>query len=130
MGAAVDWQAQVIEELGNLKRMVIYNPRRVEFSPDTLDEQIEWELDALAKCDLVFMWLPGDSKAPISLLETGLYMNSGKLLLGAEPEFYRRRNLELTGRRYGVPVMRRLDIMLSNLNIRYSSWFIANLRLD
>lgn len=113
MGAAVDWQAMVIDTLGGIPDLVLINPRRAAFTPDTLDEQIHWELDALEKVDRILMWLPNDSKAPISFFEAGLYWKSGKLLIGAGPEFYRRRNLEITALRYGV---RLFDALLPEIN--------------
>jgi Nucleoside 2-deoxyribosyltransferase like len=125
MGAAVDWQAQMIERLKDVDDLVIFNPRRPNFSPETLDEQIEWELDHLEKCDTIFMWLPKDAKAPISFFEAGLYWFDGKLLIGADPGFYRRRNLEMTANRYGQNIFEsledmekrlRLDIMSANEN--------------
>lgn len=108
MGAAVDWQAEVIRLCADLP-VTLYNPRRVEFTPDTLDEQIAWELDALDRADTVLMWLPASAKAPVSMFEAGLYWQSGKLCIGADPAFYRRRNLELTGKRYGVHVYPTLE---------------------
>ena len=115
MGAAVDWQSEVIEHLSGYQNIAIFNPRRKAFTPDTLDEQIWWELDALKKCNTVFMWLPKDSRAPISLFEAGLYWTSGKLCIGADPEFYRRRNLEITGKFYGVYVYHSLEETLQSL---------------
>ena len=106
MGEAVDWQAQVIAKLAGLDGLTLVNPRREQFTPDTLDEQIRWELEALERVDAILMWFPMNAKAPISFFEAGLYMQSRKLLIGAEPGFYRRRNLELTCARYGV---RRFD---------------------
>lgn len=101
MGAAVDWQAQVIEAFRD-DDVVLLNPRRKEdFTPDMLDEQVIWELHALKRANLVFMWFPKDAKAPISFFEAGLYWHTQKLIVGAEPGFYRRRNLELTSDVYG-----------------------------
>ncbi len=118
MGTAVDWQAYVIEQLSDTN-MVLFNPRRPHFTPDTLDEQIEWELDLLARCDAILMWLPKDARAPISLFEAGLYWQSGKLCIGADQGFYRRRNLELTGERYHVYIHASLDDALTSLVSAY-----------
>ena len=102
MGSAVDWQSLVIDQLSGQDNLVLVNPRRPNFTPDTLDEQIHWELNALEKVDAVFMWFPKDAAAPISFLETGLYLRSGKIIIGSEMGFYRRRNLEITCERYGI----------------------------
>lgn len=115
MGAAVDWQAWVIEKLAKWENLTLLNPRRVEFTPDTLDEQIRWELNALTGAHRIFLWFPKDAKAPISFFEAGLYWRSGKLIVGAEHGFYRRRNLELTARYYGTELWGTLDEMTRQL---------------
>lgn len=113
MGAAVDWQAYVIEKLSAISHdLLIFNPRRAAFTANTLDEQILWELDALEAADTVFMWFPAAAKAPVAMLETGLFLRTGKLYIGAAQGFYRRRNLELTCERFGVPLFDNLDEMI------------------
>ena len=102
MGRAAEWQDKIIGMLQHNDDLVLLNPRRENFTPDTLDPQIRWELDALDRSDAIIMWFPKDAAAPISFLETGLYMAAGKLVIGAEAGFYRRRNLELTCEYYGV----------------------------
>lgn len=119
MGGAVDWQSQVIEQLRNEPDLTLLNPRRVDFTPDKLDEQILWELGALELSDAILMWFPADTKAPISFLEAGLYIRSGKLVLGAENGFYRRRNLELTAKYYDVPIYLTLDDLIEAIVHRY-----------
>lgn len=114
MGAAVDWQAQTIELLDG-HDLLLFNPRRAAFTPDTLDEQINWELKHLELADTVFMWFPKDAKAPVAMFETGLFMQSGKLAVGADPEFYRRRNLELTCEHYKVDLYASLGATIAAL---------------
>lgn len=104
MGHAIDWQSTAIAGLADVSDLVVLNPRRAKFDDDTRDEQIRWELDALERADVILVWFPSDARAPIALLETGLYMSSGKLILGAGPRYWRRRNLELTADKYNVPV--------------------------
>lgn len=115
MGMAVNWQSQVIEALVDQPTITLVNPRREHFTPDTLDEQIHWELDALERVHRIFMWFPREAAAPISFLEAGLYMKSGKLLIGAEPGFYRRRNLEITCARYSVILWDNVEEMILQL---------------
>lgn len=114
MGSAVDWQADVITAVEPYKITVV-NPRRAKFDETTLDEQILWELQALEEVNRIFMWFPKDSKAPISFFEAGLYMRSHKMIIGAEVGFYRRRNLELTTRRYGIELHESIPTMLNRL---------------
>lgn len=113
MGEAVDWQSDAIQQLRNEHGLILLNPRRDDFTTEKLDEQIMWELDALERSDLIVMWFPSNSKAPISLLEAGLYMRSGKLILGIEKNFYRTRNLQLTAMYYKVPIYSTLHELIS-----------------
>jgi len=123
MGSAVNWQSYVISKLQDYHDdLILVNPRRPKFTPDTLDEQIYWELNALDEVDVVFMWFPKDAKAPISFLETGLYFNSNKIVLGAEEGFYRRRNLEITSRLCDEPLLNDLDTMILEIVCRYEEY--------
>lgn len=112
MGAAVDWQAQVIAALADIPDLVLFNPRRAQFTPGMETEQILWELDAFDTVNLILLWFPKDAKAPISFFEAGLFMDSGKMIIGAQRGFYRRRNLELTCQRHGVPLYHALGDMI------------------
>lgn len=114
MGSAVNWQDQVTE-LVQGHSLVVFNPRRSEFTADTLDEQIKWELEHLDKATTVFMWFPKDAKAPVAMLETGLFLNSGRLIVGAEDGFYRRRNLELTCEYCKVPLYNTIGLCIAAL---------------
>lgn len=120
MGLAQNWQAKVIQALQEYDDLVLLNPRRARFDENTLDEQIRWELEAMEAANLILMWFPNDAKAPIALLETGLYLQSGKLLLGAEASFYRRRNLEITAERYGVKLWPHLNDLIKEVVYLYS----------
>jgi hypothetical protein len=115
MGTAVNWQQQVIDALYAEDGLVILNPRREHFESHMLEAQIEWELSAMESADVVLMWFPAAAQAPISLLETGLYMRSGKLLVGAESGYFRRTNLELTCQRYAVPLYATLDELIARI---------------
>ena len=121
MGRADEWQHKIISMLQHNDDLVLLNPRREEFTPDTLDPQIRWELNALTRVDAIIMWFPKGAAAPISLLETGLYMTSGKLIIGAEAGFYRRRNLELTCEYYGVALHETLGQIAEAALIRYEA---------
>lgn len=119
MGAAVDWQAQVIDALRDLPDLVLFNPRRPQFTAEMQDEQIRWELAAMQAADAVLMWFPKNAQAPIALLETGLYLRSGKLLLGVEAGYHRARNLELTATWCDVPLYDTLSDLLDALRHRF-----------
>ncbi len=125
MGAAVNWQAQVIDMLPDSNQLVVFNPRRDRFTPDTQDEQIHWELEAMERASAILIWFPKEAKAPISFFEAGLYWNSGRLYVGAERGFYRRRNLELTAERYGQFVSYSLSDCVMAILAQFERRFMA-----
>ena len=124
-GKAEDWQARLIKDIETLQlpddlpqthslrsSLIIYNPRRPDWDSNlpqdsmnaTLNEQINWELDHLEKADIICLYLDPKTTSPISLLELGIHIRSGKLLVCCPPGFYRKANIDLTCRKYGVNV--------------------------
>ena len=124
-GKAEEWQKRVIDELQLYtdqleeqiqpqchKDIVFFNPRRPDWDaslPQTkinkiMKEQIEWELDHLEKSDIICLYLDPNTKSPISLLELGIHIRSGKLVVCCPEGFYRKANIDITCARYGVDV--------------------------
>lgn len=114
MGKAIDWQSSLTTSLAH-RPVTILNPRRPNwewnegFQGAEFEEQVNWELDGLEKCDIVALFLAKDSKAPISLLELGLCARSGKVVVGCEEGFYRKGNIEIVCRRYGIKMVESLE---------------------
>ena len=110
MGLAEDWQTRLVSRLP--PDVVVLNPRREDWDStwrQSIDdprfrEQVEWELDGLERADLVAMWFALETKAPITLLELGLFARSGKLVIGCPDGFWRKGNVEVVAARYGVPL--------------------------
>jgi hypothetical protein len=117
MGKAVNWQEQILKwstEKDSRTNYCFYNPRRADWDSSwnqTLDDpqftrQVLWELDHIDNADYVFMWIPKESSAPISLLEFGYMIGSGaardKLIIGVEPGYYRRGNIEVMCNRHKI----------------------------
>ncbi|KAH8752051.1 hypothetical protein F5883DRAFT_527723 [Diaporthe sp. PMI_573] len=71
--------------------------------------QVDWELTAQDKATAVAVFFHADSKAPVSLLELGLCARSGKAVVGCEPGYWKRGNVQAVCRRYGVPLADSLD---------------------
>lgn len=124
MGQSEDWQAKVIERLKD-KDVNIYNPRRPDwdntwrqsFKSPEFYQQVNWELDALEKADIIIMNILSDSKSPISLLELGLFAASGKLFVCCKDEFYRSGNIQIVCNKYNVPLFEDLDDLLMTLEV-------------
>lgn len=118
MGNSVDWQNYLCKFLDDHnKRCVIFNPRRNVWPDNKSDEfeyQVNWELNHLEDSDIILMNILGTSKSPITLLEMGLFMKSGKLVVICENDFYRYGNVEITCHKYNVPLYNNLEEYLNN----------------
>lgn len=120
MGNSIDWQSKVIESLNDLN-VTILNPRRKDWDSSwkqTIEDfqffqQVNWELDALDRADLICMYFAPDSASPISLLELGLHAASKKMIVCCPDEFYRSGNVEIVCLRHNIPVLKSLDSMIS-----------------
>lgn len=110
MGGTTDWQAQLARELAD-EGVVLLNPRREDWNPawkpvaeePEFRRQVEWELTALQRADVIAMYLAPGSQAPVSLLELGLHASSGKVLLACPDGFWRKGNVDIVAQRYGIP---------------------------
>lgn len=116
MGNSEDWQAGLVRTFSsNEGRYILYNPRRSTFTstPEEMEYQVGWELDHLEKSQTIIMNILGSSKSPVTLLEMGLFMRSGKLLVACEPDYYRHSNVRITCARYNVPLYDSLTSLMS-----------------
>lgn len=110
MGSAEAWQA-VIEHAFRDADIVILNPRRDDWDAsweqriDNLQfrEQVEWELAAQEQAALILMYFAPATRAPITLLELGLFARSDKLIVCCPDGFWRKGNVDVVCARYGVP---------------------------
>jgi hypothetical protein len=88
----------------------IHNPRRAgEFRQDMELDQIRWEQRRLLSCDYIFMVIDTHAKSPISLLEFGGFMASGKMIVVCPESFYRYNNLVITAGMYGQRIFQTIS---------------------
>jgi hypothetical protein len=128
MGAAIDWQRQVEDALSDLP-VVILNPRRDEWDASWVQsianpqfrEQVEWELEAQERAGVIGMYFAPATKAPITLLELGLFARSGKVVVCCPEGFWRKGNIEVVCARYGVPLVCAFDDFVRLLKERLST---------
>ena len=124
MGVAENWQ----EKLCNLLSLNynIFNPRRgdwdsswkQEFTNPQFSQQVNWELDALEKADLIIMYFDPTTKSPISLLELGLYTSSKKIHVICPQGFWRKGNVDIVCNRYNIPLSESLDDFISKFELK------------
>ena len=105
--------------------VLLLNPRRpdVDMSKTPSTEQILWTLAAMEEADIVFMHLEPKCLSHISLLEMGLWMRSGKLIVSCGPGFDRFATVLVTARLYGCPCLETIDKGLLALRTRISALY-------
>jgi hypothetical protein len=126
MGLAEPWQAVLEQALADLP-LTILNPRRDEWDAtweQSIDnaafrQQVEWELEAQERASLIAMYFAPATKAPITLLELGLFARSGKVVVCCPPDFWRRGNVEVVCARYGVPLVVELAELVQAVRERF-----------
>lgn len=118
-GRAELWQDRVAHAFAD-RAGTLLNPRRPEWDAtwrQSIDEprfreQVEWELDAQEQCDSILMYFDPATKAPITLLELGLFAQSGKLRIACPEGYWRKGNVEIVAARYGIPLHDSLEALL------------------
>jgi hypothetical protein len=128
MGQAELWQSEVERALAD-EEVVILNPRRDDWDPSweqsirnpLFREQVEWEISGQELATVIAMYFAPATKAPISLLELGLFARSGKLVVCCPAGFWRRGNVEIVCDRYAIPMVESLtdliDVARRKLNV-------------
>lgn len=115
MGTAEEWQTRVHLYLAD-KNILILNPRRLDWDSSWVQsidnkqfrEQVEWEIDGLETADKILMYFDPETKSPISLLELGLYAVSGKIIVCCPDGFWKKGNVDIVCKRYGIPQIKKL----------------------
>lgn len=118
MGKAENWQTKLTEQFKDTD-VTILNPRRDDWDSSWVQsienaqfrEQVEWELKALEDATHILMYFDPNTKSPISLLEFGLYAQSGKLIVCCPDGFWRKGNVEIVCNRYHVPMVDSFDYL-------------------
>jgi hypothetical protein len=121
MDKAVNWQKYCEEKLS--EKYVLFNPRRDSWdnswkqtilNPE-FNQQVNWELNALEKADIILMFFAANTLSPISLLEFGLYAQSGKLRVVVEDEFWRKGNIDIVCKKYNIEQFKDLETLINKL---------------
>ena len=113
MGKAENWQ-EVIEDEIEIELsgdICLFNPRRDDWDPSwkqdishpQFNQQVNWELDALNKSDLIVFYFSPDTQSPITLLEFGLFAESGKIVVCCNDGFWRKGNIDIVCHKFDIP---------------------------
>lgn len=124
MGNAEDWQTAVTNHFTDTN-INIYNPRRNDWDSNweqkienpQFNQQVNWELNAMEKANVIIMnFLPG-SQSPITLLEMGLHAAGKKLLVCCPDAFYRSGNVHIVCHNYNIPLFKNINELLNNIKL-------------
>lgn len=126
MGKAIDWQTRLTNDLSQFENVMVLNPRRDDWDstwsqtpvPGTqFHEQVSWELDGQDNAEILVYYFAEDTNSPITLMELGLYANSGKdIFVYCTEKFYRYGNVKMVCDKYQIPVASTYDELLVRLN--------------
>ena len=124
MGKAEKWQDRLARELAD-KSVVLYNPRRDDWdsswvqdpTPGTkFHEQVSWELEHINKSDLVVFYFDPATQSPITLLELGYVIGSGKRAIVCCPDgYFRKGNVVISSELRNIPVLNSFEELLAQL---------------
>ncbi len=117
----MNWQRDCESALS--EHYIIFNPRRDEWNNSweqsihnaPFKEQVLWELNALEKADIIILFFADNTKSPISLLELGLFAHSKKIKLVVEENFWRKGNIDIVCKKYGIEQFESLENLFHNL---------------
>lgn len=125
--AGDDWRGYLIKKLGE-QDIIILDPQRDDWDSswtETADnpkfrEQVEWELSGLEKSNVIALYFDEASKSPISLLEFGLFGQSGKLVVYCPAGFAHKGNVDIVCERYNIEQVGSMDELVKSIISRYS----------
>ena len=93
-----DWQFLMSTTLKILTDLVVFNPRRKNFTmhKDAAKEQITWEHEHLRKATAISFWFPYETLCPIVLYELGAWsMTDKKIFVGIDPGYQRAEDVRI-----------------------------------
>ena len=124
MGTAENWQEEIPKLFEDRDHLTFFNPRRDDWdssweqkeSNPQFSKQVNWEMDRLDQCDIIFMYFSPGTKSPISLLELGMHAASySKMIVCCPDSFWRKGNVDIVCSRYNIPVYNTLDAAVGRL---------------
>lgn len=124
MGLAEDWQKKTSDIFKDYN-LTFLNPRRDNWDSTLTQEmmnkefsyQVNWEMDNLDECDIIFMNILPDTKSPITLLELGLHADSKKIIVCCPDGFWRKGNVEIVCSRFNIPLYNNFEEAIEKLKL-------------
>ena len=114
MGVAENWQDKISKDLKDIENVVLLSPRRDDWDASWIQDptpgtqfytQVDWELNAQERADLIIYYFDSNTKSPITLLELGLFGQNNNTIVRCAPDFYRYGNVKMVCDRYSIPIV-------------------------
>ncbi len=129
MGEAELWQKKFHDRFSKHESCVLLDPRRDDwnsFAEQSIKdkyfaEQVNWEQDMLETADIIALYFAPNTKSPISLLELGLFADSGRLIACCPDGFWRKGNVEIVCKRYNIELFNDFDEFINKIEQSYLS---------
>lgn len=129
MGQAMDWQKKLEKYLEHLP-IIILNPRRGDWDASweqkktnpNFKGQVDWELNGLSLAHCIAMYFDPATKAPITLLELGLFANTGTVVVCCPEGYWRKGNVDIVCDRYKITQVETLERLADEIVHRYNEW--------
>jgi len=131
MGKAEDWQKTLTSELKSLgKGLTVFNPRRDDWdssweqkqSNGQFNHQVNWELNKLEECHVIFMYFSPETQSPISLLELGKFAGEKDMVVCCPDGFWRKGNVEILCTRENVPLFNDMESAIGALKTKINQY--------
>jgi hypothetical protein len=90
----------------------------LESEPEEIRRQINWELDAIERSDLMAFYFAPGTKSPISLLELGLIARQKQAIVCCPPGFWRKTNVDVVCERFGIAQVDSLEGLVNEIKER------------
>ena len=126
-GTAYPW-ADKIPEMINDDSVAFLNPRRDDWDTsleqsidnDKFVEQVEWELEGIRNCDIVFFNFLGGSKSPVTMLELGICISErpNDIIVVCPKDFWRKGNVDIVCSQKNITVYENLSQAIVELDRR------------
>ena len=128
----VDWQKKAAEELNDMDRLTVVNPRRKDFDVSKKEEsikQISWEYKRLREVTQILFWFTEDTVQPITLYELGAALerngpafalsNKQRIFIGMDKDYERMFDVHIQSKLRGFPfdISDSLDYLLAMVKI-------------
>ena len=115
--SSTPWRTALIHDLSHHfitpPSITILNPHRSDWDSTWTEspafapwaEQVSWELNAQELADIIVFYFDPDTQAPISLMELGLFVKSGKCVVCCPERYWKWGYVTLVCKRWGVEVV-------------------------